>query len=39
MTDRNPGAHRHSIEGVLPRIGEIAITDAIVMLLQAGQSK
>ena len=34
MTDRDPEAHRHSVEKVFPRIGEITTTDEALALLQ-----
>ena len=34
MTDRDPEAHRHSIEKIFPRLGETAKTDDVLKLLQ-----
>jgi len=34
MTDRDPDAHRHSIEKIFPRIGETTTTDAVLSQLQ-----
>jgi nicotinamidase-related amidase len=33
MTDRDPEAHRHSIEKIFPRLGETATTDDVLKLL------
>ena len=33
MTDRDPDAHRHSIEKIFPRLGETAKTDDVLKLL------
>lgn len=33
MTDRDPDAHRHSIEKIFPRIGETATTEDVLKLL------
>jgi nicotinamidase-related amidase len=35
MTDLNAEAHRHSVEKILPRLGETATTDDVLKLLQA----
>lgn len=34
MTDRDPEMHRHSVEKVFPRLGEIARTDDVLRLLE-----
>jgi len=33
MTDRDADAHRHSVEGIFPRLGETAKTDDVLKLL------
>jgi nicotinamidase-related amidase len=33
MTDRDPGAHRYSVEKIFPRLGETATTDEVLRLL------
>jgi nicotinamidase-related amidase len=33
MADRDPDAHRHSVEKIFPRIGETATTDEVLHLL------
>jgi nicotinamidase-related amidase len=35
MTDRNPDAHRHSVETIFPRIGETTTTDDVLARLKA----
>jgi nicotinamidase-related amidase len=35
MTDRDPEMHRHSVEKVFPRLGEITTTDDVLRLLEA----
>jgi nicotinamidase-related amidase len=35
MTDRNPEAHRHSVEITFPKLGETDTTDNVLKLLQA----
>jgi nicotinamidase-related amidase len=35
MTDRDPDNHRHSVEKVFPRFGEIARTDDVLTLLRS----
>jgi len=35
MTDRNPDAHRHSVETIFPRIGETTTTDDVLAQLKA----
>jgi hypothetical protein len=34
MTDRDPEAHRHSVEKIFPRIGETATTEGVLKLLE-----
>jgi len=34
MTDRDAGAHRHSVEKIFPRLGETATTDDVLKLLK-----
>jgi isochorismate hydrolase len=34
MIDRDPDAHRNSLEKIFPRIGETATTDAVLNQLQ-----
>jgi nicotinamidase-related amidase len=34
MTDRDAGAHRHSVEKIFPRLGETAKTDDVLKLLK-----
>ena len=34
MTDRNPDAHRHSVETVFPRMGEITTTEEVLARLE-----
>jgi nicotinamidase-related amidase len=34
MTDRDADAHRHSVEKILPRLGETATTDDVLKLLK-----
>jgi nicotinamidase-related amidase len=36
MTDRDAGAHRHSVEKIFPRLGETATTGDVLQLLHAG---
>jgi hypothetical protein len=33
MTDTDPGAHRHSLEKIFPRLGETATTSEILGML------
>ena len=33
MTDRDPDAHRHSVERIFPRLGETATTAEVLTLL------
>jgi nicotinamidase-related amidase len=33
MTDRDAEAHRHSVERIFPRMGETAITDQVLKML------
>lgn len=33
MTDRDAGAHRHSVEKIFPRLGETGTTDGVLKLL------
>jgi len=35
MIDRDPDAHRHSIEKIFPRLGETGTTEEVLMLLRA----
>jgi nicotinamidase-related amidase len=35
MTDRDPDAHRHSVEKIFPRLGETDTTDNVLKLLTA----
>ncbi len=35
MTDRDPDAHRHSVERIFPRIGETATTAEILAMLES----
>jgi nicotinamidase-related amidase len=35
MTDRDPDAHRHSLEKIFPRLGEVATTDDMLAQLSA----
>jgi hypothetical protein len=34
MTDRDADAHRHSVEKIFPRLGEMATTDDVLKLLK-----
>ncbi len=33
MTDRDPGAHEHSVQRIFPRLGETATTADILAML------
>lgn len=35
MTDRDTGSHRHSVEKIFPRLGETAVTEDVLRLLEA----
>ncbi|MGA9978565.1 MAG: isochorismatase family protein [Candidatus Sulfotelmatobacter sp.] len=39
MTDRSEEAHRHSIEKIFPRLGELDSTDNVVKLLKESQAQ
>jgi nicotinamidase-related amidase len=34
MTDRDPEAHRHSVENIFPRLGETDVTDNVLKMLR-----
>jgi nicotinamidase-related amidase len=34
MTDRDPDAHRHSMEKIFPRLGEVTTTDGLLTMLE-----